>query len=61
MNKEQRLKYMQQRFPKMEQVNVILSVSKAEIVTEAKDMDTYREYMRDKVSMQNALTSDEIC
>jgi hypothetical protein len=52
---------MQQRFPKMEQVNVILSVSKAEIVTEAKDMDTYREYMRDKVSMQNALTSDEIC
>jgi hypothetical protein len=61
MTKEQRLAYMRKRFPQLEQdrVDVVLSVSKAELDAEMKDMDTYREFARDKASVKEALTSDE--
>ncbi len=61
MDKQQRLEYMRKRFPQLEQdrVDAVLSVSKAEIDAEMKDMDTYREFARDKQTQKEALTSDE--
>lgn len=60
MNKEQRLQYMQKRFPQLEEsrVDAVLLVSKAEIEEEVTAMDTYREFARDKASVK-AITSDE--
>lgn len=61
MDKQQRLEYMRKRFPQLEQdrVDAVLSVSNAEIDAEMKEMDTYREFARDKQSSKEALTSDE--
>lgn len=61
MTKEQRMAYMRKRFPQLEndRVDAVLSVSKAEIDAEMKEMDTYREFARDKQTSKEALTSDE--
>ena len=61
MTKQERLEYMRKRFPQLEQtrVDAVLSISKFEIDTEIKELDTYREFERDKASVKIALTSDE--
>jgi hypothetical protein len=63
MTKQERLEYMRQRFPIVEKqrilaVTTVLTVSKQELAEEVHDMDTFREYERDKNADKEVLTSD---
>lgn len=58
MTKQERLEYMRKRFPQLaqERVDVVLSVTKADIQDEISLSDGFREYQREK---NETLTSDE--
>lgn len=59
MNKEERLKYIKQRYPQLEEnhVDAVLPFTKADIEDEMSRMDGYREYVRDQ---KEHINSDEI-
>jgi len=60
MTKEERLAYMKERFPKIEDDLGEVPLFKRDIVESVEELDSFREHTRDRVSQREALTSDEL-
>jgi hypothetical protein len=67
MTKEQRLKYMQNRFPALAQticatpsVDAVIPIGAVEVAETVNELDGFKEHARDEHSAHDALTSDEI-
>jgi hypothetical protein len=61
MMKEQRLEYMRKRFPQLEEnlTDAVIPMSKRDVQETVGEMDSFREFVRDKRTNKQALTSDE--
>lgn len=60
MTKEERLAYMKERFPQLEDSIGEIPLSKRDIRESVEELDSFREHTRDQVSQREALTSDEL-
>ena len=61
MDKQQRLEYMRKRFPQLEEnlTDAVIPMSKRDIQETVAELDSFREFQRDKQTSKEALTSDE--
>ena len=60
MTKEERLAYMKERFPQLEDSIGEIPLSKRDIRESVEELDSFREHTRDRVSQREGLTSDEL-
>ena len=62
MDKAERLAYMKRRFPELEETmsDAVIPISKRDVQDAVADLDSFREFARDKQTSKEALTSDEV-
>ena len=60
MTKTEQLEYMRKRFPQMDEISdAVIPVSKQDILETVAELDSFREFQRDRQTSMEGLNSDE--